>query len=295
MKKTVSLLILTIITALSVRAVDELPNIPGLYRGDLPEFIERADTILPGLEDGLRRVVINGDTADIIIPGKNLGRYDRGLFNYLFVPKKQWAFGLTVSYGELTSEDLRLFDVLGDLDVKGSAFSIRPYVSYFFANNSSIGMRLSYVRNNLDLSSMDVDFIDDLSFSLKGILYNTESYSASIFYRHYFGLDASKRFGVFNEVDLSFSSGNGQFRRVYDGEPRDTRTNTVEARLNFSPGLSVFIMENVSFDVSFGVLGFYLKNEKQKTNGTNEGSRFSSGANFKVNLFNINFGVSVHI
>ena len=40
MKKTVSLLILTIITALSVRAVDELPNIPGQYRGDLPEFID---------------------------------------------------------------------------------------------------------------------------------------------------------------------------------------------------------------------------------------------------------------
>lgn len=54
-------------------------------------------------------------------------------------------------------------------------------------------------------------------------------------------------------------------------------------------------MENLSFNVSFGVFGLHLTNEKQITNGESEGSRFSSGANFKFNLFNINFGIGVHI
>lgn len=94
---------------------------------------------------------------------------------------------------------------------------------------------------------------------------------------------------------MSFASGSGQFKRNYDGQPRDTRTITTEARLNFSPGLCVFIHDNISFNVSFGVFGLYLKNEKQKTNNVEEGSRFTSGANFKFNLFNISLGLGVHI
>ncbi len=76
---------------------------------------------------------------------------------------------------------------------------------------------------------------------------------------------------------------------------RDTHTNSTTASLNFSPGLCVFIMDNVSFNVSFGVFGINMKNEKQKTNGIDEGSRFSSGANFRFNIFNINFGLGIHI
>ena len=57
----------------------------------------------------------------------------------------------------------------------------------------------------------------------------------------------------------------------------------------------MFFHDYVSFNISFGVLGFYFKNEKQKTNEVEEGSRFSSGADFKVNLFNINLGIAVHI
>lgn len=116
-----------------------------------------------------------------------------------------------------------------------------------------------------------------------------------MFYRTYVGLSAMKRFGVFNDVDLSFGSGSSRFKRYYGGELRDTRTNTTSVSLNFSPGLCVFIMDNVSFNVSFGVFGVSMRHEKQITNNVVEGSRTSSGANFKFNLFNINFGLGVHI
>ncbi len=54
-------------------------------------------------------------------------------------------------------------------------------------------------------------------------------------------------------------------------------------------------MDSVSFNVSFGVFGVSLRHEKQLTDNVVEGSRTSSGANFKFNLFNINFGLGVHI
>ena len=41
-------------------------------------------------EDVREMVIVGNDTVDVIIPEKNFGRYDRGLFNYLFIPKGQW-------------------------------------------------------------------------------------------------------------------------------------------------------------------------------------------------------------
>lgn len=240
------------------------------------------------------KVIVGNDTVSLIIPERNLGRYDRGLFNYLFIPKGQWSFGLDVSYGSFNSEDIDVLSFISDFDFDGSAFSIDPYISYFFAHNQSIGMRLGYTRNKAQLDNLSVD-IEDVDFSLKGIDYHTEEYSASVFYRHYIGLDRSRRFAVFNEVDLEFASGNGYFERPYNDVPRITETVTTEVRMNFSPGVCIFIHDYVSFNLSFGVFGVHLKKWKQITDGVEEGSRTSSGANFKFNLFNLRMGIAVHI
>lgn len=242
-----------------------------------------------------QKVIVMGDTVGIIIPQRNLGRYDRGLYNFLFVPKGQWTFGLSASYGQFDADDVQLLSVLKDFDFKGKIYSIRPSVSYFFDNNQSIGVKFNYQHGDADLGGLTVDFDDDLNFSLHDVSYYSQSMGASIFYRNYIGLGTEKRFAIFNEVDLAFSSGSSRFKRYYNDELRDTRTNSTSASLNFSPGVTMFIMDNLSFNVSFGVFGIKMTNEKQSTNGVSEGSRFTSGANFKFNLFNINFGIGVFI
>lgn len=241
------------------------------------------------------RVIVKGDTMPLIIKQKNFGRFSRGLLNYLFIPRGQWQFGLTASYGEFSSSDLQLFDILSDVNLSGNIFSIKPSVAFFVRNNISVGLQLNYTQAKADLGSLDFDVMDDMSFSLSDIGYKNESYSAAITCSQFIGITRNSRFGVFNEIALSFASGNSEFRRPYKGEPRTTHTTYMEARLSFSPGLCVFIMKNVSFNISFGVFGYYLRNEKQKLNGENLGNRFSSGANFKFNIFNINFGIGVHI
>ena len=241
------------------------------------------------------KVVVNGDTVPMIIRQKNLGRYDRGLFNFLFIPKGQWQFALTASYGEFSSSDLRVFDLLSDVDVSGHIFSIKPTISYFIRNNISVGLRINYTRAKAGLGSLSLDFSDDMSFDLSDIGYNNEEYSAAITCAQYIGMARSSRFGIFNEVELSFASGNGNFRRPYNGERKNTHSTYMQARLSFSPGVCVFIMKNVSFNVSFGIFGYYMRNEKQTVNGEEMGNRFTSGANFKFNIFNINFGIVVHI
>lgn len=255
-------------------------------------YLDSASISSPYLDE---KVIVGGDTVSIILPDKNYGRYDRGLFNFLILPKGQWAFGMTASYGEFDTDDVQVLSILKNFDMKVKAYSIKPSVSYFFRNNQSIGVMFNYSRSYLDLDNLTFDFDDDINFSLKDVSYYSQTYTTSVNYRNYIGLGPEKRFAVFNEVNLSFGSGSSRFKRYYDNELRDTRTSITEAGLNFSPGLCVFIMDYVSFNISFGVFGLQLRHEKQTTNGVDEGSRFSSGANFKFNIFNINFGMAVHI
>lgn len=262
-------------------ALDTVPDIPAA-KAQLDESLDE-------------RVIVGRDTVSMIIPQKNFGRYDRGLYNYLFIPKGQWAFGLTASYGSFDTKDVQVLSIIKDFDFKGTVYSVKPSVAYFWKNNQSIGVKFNYTHSDLNLPNLSVDFDDDLNFSIKDVSYYSETYSMALFYRNYVGLGKEKRFAVFNDVDLSFGGGTSRFKRYYDGELRDTHTDIFQAALNFSPGVCIFVMDYISFNVSFGVFGLQLRKETQRTNEVEEGSRFTSGANFKFNIFNINFGIGVHI
>lgn len=241
------------------------------------------------------KALFRGDTVPMILRSRNLGRFDRGLYNHLFIPKGIWQIGATASYGEITTEDLELLDVLTDIDISGHQFSIRPYFSYFLRNNMSVGMRLGYNSGKASIGSFKVDIDEDMNFNLHDIVYRSESYTAALTFSQYYGIARRGRFGIYNEVELAFSSGNSDFVRPYSGVLKDTHTTTMQAALNFSPGLSVFVMEPVSFHVSFGVFGFKFRHEKQSVDGVEAGSRTTSGANFRFNIFNINFGIAVNL
>ncbi len=158
----------------------------------------------------------------------------------------------------------------------------------------AVGLKFGYYNARGNVDSFSADF-EGIGFDLSDIMYRSESYSAAFTFSQYIGLSRRGRFGVFNEVELSFQSGNSEFRRPLNGEPAVTHTTSMETQLNFSPGIQVFIMKNVAFHVSFGVFGFYFKNEKQRENDEPAGNRFSSGANFRFNIFNINFGIAVNL
>lgn len=271
-------------------------------------YIAVPDTLIPQIQQVLTGrseivaknnnsnfVVINGDTINETLKSRNWGRYDRGLYNYIFIPRGQWMCGITASYGEFSTRDLQILSMLEDFDFAGHTFSVRPYISYFFNHNQSIGLRLGYTESKGTLASLSLNFDDDMNFDIKDAMYRNNSYTAAVMYRSYIGLTRRGRFGVFNEIELSFSSGEADFNRIIGGDMRRTHTTYMESRLSFSPGICVFIMKNVSFNVSFGVVGFYLRNEKQWVNEAPAGNRFTSGANFRFNLFNINFGLGVHI
>lgn len=240
-------------------------------------------------------VIVGSDTISMIIPAKNYGRFDRGLFNYLYIPRSQWAFGITASYGSLNTEDIKVLSVLDNFNFKGSMYSVRPSVSYFFRHNQSLGFRFVISNGKADLGSLSMDIDDDMNFSIHDVSYHTHSSRWGFFYRNYVGLNRSKLFAVFNEVSIDYGTGTSNFKRYYNDELFNTRTLSTMASLNFSPGVCVFLQDHVAFNVSFGVFGIKYNQEKQETNGVDEGKRTSSGANFRFNIFNIDFGLMVVI
>lgn len=241
------------------------------------------------------KVIVDKDTVPIVLPQRNYGRYDRGLYNFLFIPKGQWALGLTASYGEFNTEDIQLFSYISNIDLTLKGYSINPSVAYFFRHNQSVGIRFDYTHIYGAIDNLFFNYDDDINFDLSGVSYLNKTYSTSIFYRNYLGLGKKGRFAIFNEVALKLGGGSAEFVRNYAGIPKTTHTDIFSTSLNFSPGLCVFIQEYVSFNISFGVFGVNFKREKQNTDGIDEGIRYSSGANFKFNIFNINFGIGVHI
>lgn len=255
----------------------------------------KVDTLTVSKSDVDELVIVGKDTVSIIIPQNNYGRYDRGLFNFLIIPKGSWMFGLTASFGEFNTQDMQLLSIIEDLDFKVKAYSLSPTISYFYKNNQSIGLKFRYEKMEADLGKLAVNFDDDIDFSISDVSYYSQSYSAAVNYRYYVGLGKEKRFAVFNEVDLLFGAGSARFKRYYNNELRDTQGFTTKGALNFSPGLCVFLMDNACFNVSFGVFGVHLTHERQKTNGERSGSRTYSGANFRFNIFNINFGLGIVI
>ncbi|MDE7473694.1 MAG: hypothetical protein K2M68_08950 [Muribaculaceae bacterium] len=189
MKKIVTLLLLTMVTGLAstlsaapAAEPDPTPDfiIDRLSRG--PKIPVDSTVVHNELDD--EKVIVGGDTISIILPQANYGRYDRGLYNYLFIPRGQWSFGLTASYGEFSSDDVQILSVIKDLDLGIKAYSIKPSISYAIRNNQTVGLKFNYTRMTGNLGSLSFDFDEDMNFTIGDVSYYSQTYSAGIFYRN---------------------------------------------------------------------------------------------------------------
>lgn len=227
---------------------------------------------------------------------KKVGRFDRGIVNYRFMPKGQTMFGLDASFWDFDSKDSKLlFAYLDNFTFNAKTISVNPFIGYFFKDNQSIGMKWGYRQTSGRLENVSVKIDDDVNFSLKDLGLKEEIYSCTFFHRSYIGLDAGKRFGLFNETSLNIGYGKSVFARGTDETLKETTTKILEARLGISPGLAVFIMENVSVECSIGIMGFKYRQENQTNNQGEKGQHLNGGANFRVNLFDLNLGLIISL
>ena len=234
------------------------------------------------------------DSSRIIFE-KPVGRYDRGITNFRFIPKHKWIGGITVSVFNFETDNSRLlFSLLKDIDFNLRAMSVYPFVGYAVKDNMVLGLKFGYSRISGGIGNLALN-VEDLDISLKDIKYTDDSYSFSVFHRSYIGLDGKGLFGLFNETTLGYNTGSSRFSRGADDTLKYTDSTINQLHVGINPGIAIFIMPNVGAEVSFGVAGFTYNWEKQKKSTGETGKRTNSGANFKINLCNINIGITVCI
>lgn len=220
--------------------------------------------------------------------------FDRAIKSSLFVPKGTWMGGCSFSYSEQTNDNYK-FLVLKDIKAEGYSFKVSPFAGYFFADNMAAGVRLNYSRTYIDIGNLNLGLGDDLSFDIKDYKYLEHSVYASGFLRTYMGLGNSKVFGFFNELRLIYGYGQGKTTSGVEKDLTGTYQYIHNLQLGSAPGLSAFVTNNVAVEVSIGLVGLDLNWINQKTNQVETGYRRKSSANFKIDIFSLNIGMSFYL
>lgn len=221
-------------------------------------------------------------------------KFDRGIKQSTFVPKGQWITGLSVSYSEHTDNNYK-FIVLEKINSSGYNVKVSPLICFAFRDNVAAGGRFAYSRALTKLDNLSLNLDDDMNFDIEDVYNLSQSYSAIGVLRTYISLGEQKRFGLYNEVQFTYEGGQGKMVNGKGDDLTGTYQNSYGLKVGMSPGLVAFINNYTAVEVSVGVLGFDYKKTEQTTDQVYYGSRSSSSANFKINLFSISLGLAFYL
>ena len=227
--------------------------------------------------------------------GKKIERkkMDRGIRQKTFVPKGQLIIGGTIGYNQFKASD---YEFLMVKNIEANVYTTGAKVSaaWTFTNDVAAGIMLDYSRTQANLDNIDINLSEDMIFSIKDYKNVRHVYTASAFLRTYINIGSSGRFGMFNDVRVSFGGGEG---KIITGEGKElvgTYEKIQNIGLTLAPGVTFFATDFLAVGASVGILGFNYSRTEQITNQVYQGSFESFSANFKINLLSINLGLQFY-
>ncbi len=253
--------------------------------------------VAPRATDSAASGVASGQTGETQQLSINELRQRRGLTdpNNIFVPKGQWVFGGSASYSTHTNNRYQ-FLIIEDIDSKGYTFRVSPMIGYAVKDNMVVGARFIYSRALLKLNNAHLTFGDDedaTELTANNFYTLTHNFSAAIIWRQYIPLGNSKRFAIFNEVQLT--GGGSQAKFANDSPVKGTYQTGYHFSLGLAPGIVAFATNNMAVEVNVGVMGISYSHFDQVHNRVKEGSLDTSKMNFKINLFSIGLGLAFYL
>lgn len=220
--------------------------------------------------------------------------FKRNIEMKTFIPKGQWIVGSSVSYSQYSNDNYQ-FLVIENLSGEGYSFRVSPVLCYAFKDNLAAGGRFMYSRNYTKLDNIGLHIDEDLNLDISNLYELKHSYSGIAVLRNYINLGSSKRFALYNEVQLEFG---GSVSRILNGKG-DNLTGvyqtSFDASIGLSPGMVAFINNYTAVEVSIGVLGFNVSKTHQVTDQIYKSNRSSTSANFNINLFSIGLGIAFYL
>lgn len=210
------------------------------------------------------------------------------------VPKGQWIVGSAVSFSEHNEQNYQ-FLIVDGFESDGYTFKVSPMVSYAFFNNTTIGARFAYGRTLFKLDDVSVVIDDETDFSVSGLYELEHSYTGMVIMRNYFNLGNSRRFAVFNEVRVEVGGSSSKVVNRNAGTQTGTYNRSIDFGVGITPGLVAFVNNIMAVEVNIGVLGLNFSKVKQEHDKIQTTERSSSHANFNINIFSIEMGMSFYL
>lgn len=230
----------------------------------------------------------------IAIPALAQEKFERNVESVVFVPKGQWATGVSVSYTQSSQNDYQ-FLILENLSGDTYSFKVSPMVCYFFHDDMGVGGKFGYSRSKTKLDKGDFVLSGDDSYSLENMYSVSHNYYGMAIFRNYMSLGHSKRFGFFNECQLQIGGGQSVLSKGSGKDFTGAYERNFDFHIGIAPGLCVFLNNYSALEVNVGVLGFSYKHTKQVNDRIYISHRKSKMANFRVNLFSITFGAAFYL
>lgn len=209
-----------------------------------------------------------------------------------FIAKGSFAAGIQFGTLDLNSDNSGILLVLNPITAKGRVSTIAPFVEYAYRNDRGAGARISYTSGNAAVDNITIDLLNEgMAFDFTDVSAGITMLDAAVFHRNYYALDPKSRVAVVTEFALSAGRGHSEFNT---GGEAMTRADYLRAKLSFSPGLSFFIMNNISITGTVSMASLSYNRVECFNNNEITGSRNKFGANVGIDLLGVWFGAAFH-
>lgn len=220
--------------------------------------------------------------------------FTRGIKQISFVPKGQWITGVSVSYSQSSQNNYQFFIVE---NMKGDTYSFKvsPLLMYSFKDNLAAGGRVAYQRQRTRLDNANLKIDSETSYDVSNLFAISHTFSTMGAFRNYISFGSSTRFGMFNEVQLSFDCGESKICNGTGADLSGTFQRSYSFDIGVAPGIIMFLNNYSAIEVNVGVLGFGYTKTKATTDQIYDSNFHHSSARFNINLFSITFGAVFYL
>lgn len=209
------------------------------------------------------------------------------------IRKGTWMVGGGASYMLHDNDNSRLLVVNG-INSAGYTISVSPAFCYMVKDNLGLGIRAGYKRNMLRLDSAKMDF-EDINLEVADFHKISHSFEIQGIGRYYIPVGSLKRIGLFNELQLAYSYGQGKVLDGHGNKVNASYETSNSLGINVCPGFMAFVTDKLAIDVSVNMMGLHYDWTDQIHNQVAEGSRSFSFINFKVNLLAVGFSLYYYL
>lgn len=209
------------------------------------------------------------------------------------IRKGTWMVGGGASYMLHDNDNSRLLVVNG-IKSTGYTLAVSPAFCYMFKDNMGVGMRVGYKRNMFQLDSAKMNF-EDVNLEMSDFHKISHAFEIQGIARYYIPVGSLKRLGLFNELQLAYSYGQGKVLDGHGNKVNATYETSSALGINVCPGFMAFVTDRLAIDVSVNMLGLHFDWTDQSHNRVAEGARNSTLINFKVNLLAVGFSLYYYL